>query len=588
MKTYQALWRIICFRPGLYLLTYLSILAVSLGYQVPGLVYREVFNYLSGDAPARFDFWTAIAFLAVAGAVRIVGQYGSFACHIPFMFSTVALTQKNMLAHLFKRPGARALEEAPGEAVNRFRDDVIELQQVPWWLHQLLNSALLAGMALGIMLSIDAFITVTVFAPVTLVVVVAYAASRRIARYREANREATGEVSAFIGEIFGAVQSIKVAGAEGKVVDHFRRLNAARSRAALRDRLLQELFNSMSSNTARLGTGVILLLAGRSMRAGDFTVGDFALFAYYLGIVTDLPQLLGTTVALYKQAGVSLRRIGHLLQDAPAGTLVRHGPVYLGGELPEVPYTPKGESHKLEELRVSGLSYRYPGSDNGIAGIDLQLERGSFTVVTGRIGAGKTTLLQAVQGLLPRDAGEILWNGEKVEDPASFFAPPRSAYTAQLPWLFSAALRENILMGLPEEQIDLPGAMRAAALERDVEELEAGLFTVVGPRGVKLSGGQVQRAAAARMFVRQPELMIFDDLSSALDVETEQLLWQRLLARREATCLVVSHRQPVLQRADRIVVLKEGRVEAVGSLDVLLEECEEMQRLWAGSIGERD
>ena len=103
---------------------------------------------------------------------------------------------------------------------------------------------------------------------------------------------------------------------------------------------------------------------------------------------------------------------------------------------------------------------------------------------------------------------------------------------------------------------------------------------------MKLSGGQVQRTAAARMFVRKPELMIFDDLSSALDAETERLLWDRLFELRDATSLVVSHRRAAYRRADRIVVLREGRVLAQGKLDELLETTEEMRRLWRGDIDE--
>jgi ATP-binding cassette subfamily B protein len=121
-------------------------------------------------------------------------------------------------------------------------------------------------------------------------------------------------------------------------------------------------------------------------------------------------------------------------------------------------------------------------------------------------------------------------------------------------------------------------------MEADVAGLESGLGTLIGTRGVKLSGGQVQRTAATRMLVRDAELLVFDDISSALDVETEQMLWTRLFTGHERTCLVVSHRRAILQRADHIVVLKEGRMEAEGTLRTLLEVSEEMKRLWREDI----
>ncbi len=149
-----------------------------------------------------------------------------------------------------------------------------------------------------------------------------------------------------------------------------------------------------------------------------------------------------------------------------------------------------------------------------------------------------------------------------MDDPATFFVPPRSAYTPQSPRLFSESLRENLLLGVPEEPRALEQALYTAVLERDIKELDQGLDTVIGPKGVKLSGGQSHRAAAARMLLRGADLLVFDDLSGALDVETERVLWERVFARRELTCLVVSHRRAALRRADTIILLRDGVVEA--------------------------
>jgi ATP-binding cassette subfamily B protein len=181
-------------------------------------------------------------------------------------------------------------------------------------------------------------------------------------------------------------------------------------------------------------------------------------------------------------------------------------------------------------------------------------------VLTGPIGSGKSTLLRATLGLAHQAhvTGDVLWNGERLEDRAAFLIPPNAAFLPQVPQLISDSVADNIALGIVDDA-QLTLALQLSAVLADIEEMPDGSRTLIGPRGLRLSGGQRQRVATARALVHSPELVVLDDLSSALDIETELQLWANLSAAR-ITVLAVSHRTVAFERADQVLRLDGGRL----------------------------
>jgi ATP-binding cassette subfamily B protein len=587
MTTWQMLVALVQRTPWLYTLTLLLQFPRRLIRLVPGLVLKALFDYLSSMRTLSWEFWGLIALLIGVALARATLLVGTMAAERLPIQRSITVLRTNILKQLLGQPGATGLPVPTGDAANRLQEDP---KMIAFTLAMIIYTIGVAAetiVALWIMAGINGMLTLVAVLPVFAASWALQLAGGRVAHYRRQGRDATGQAQAALGQFFSAVLTLQVAGAERAVTARFASLGDARRRAALRERLFADgILGLFSSGGASMATGAVLLFGGDALRMGNLSVGDFALFIYYLTLVEDFVSLLIGEVVRYRQTGVALERLQPLLSGAPSSTLAQ-------------PLTeqPAQNSPALREADIAaesgllfvaqGLRYCYPGTRRGIHGIDLTIGHGQLIVVTGRIGSGKTTLLRAAIGLLRPDAGLISWNGVPVDDPPSFFGPGRTAYTPQVPTLFSATLRDNILLGLPPDSAPLHEAVALAALEPDIERLETGLDTPIGPRGVRLSGGQIQRAAAARMLVRSPELLVVDDLSSALDVETENQLWQRL---RDSdgprpACLAVSHRQGLLRRADRILLLDQGVIIAEGTADELLLTSTLFQQLWqAGAV----
>lgn len=579
-STFALAKRLFAYNPALFGVNLLLWGAVNASPALVTLAVSRLFGHLEGAENAVPNAvaaaWAALGWFAFVRASRFGLFYGAFRAWIELWYTLDALIRRNLLGYLLTATGSRRLPDTPAEAVSRFRDDV---DDVAGYTEVWVDGAgflVYTLVAVTLMARVDPLITALVCAPLLLMIVFVQRLSPTIRTYRRRMREATGRVTDFIGETFGAVSAVKLAGREGQMVAHLRSLGETRKDAALRDVLLTELIRGVNTNMVNIAVGLVLLLGAGRVRGEALNVQDFVLFIGLLPRLTGSMGFFGDAIARHRRTGVSFERMHRLLVDAPQDEAVQHRDIHLRGDLPALPAREAAEP--LRELRVQHLSAHHPDG-SGVDDVNFTLRRGEFVVVTGRIGSGKSTLLRAVLGLLPRDGGQVFWNGQEVADPASFFVPPRSAYTAQLPNLFSDSLRDNVLSGADAAR--LPLAVRLARLDSDLAQLPDAEQTQVGARGVKLSGGQVQRTAVARMLAQQADLLVFDDVSSALDARTEAELWDGLFSELDATCLVVSHRRAALTRAHRILVMEGGRVTAEGTLAELLETSAEMRVLWA-------
>jgi ATP-binding cassette subfamily B protein len=576
-------WKMMTYKPGLYLLNCILWALIHVEPLILGLIFKEFFNILSHGEQFTFNMISIVFVTLAYAAGRMLNIYWGAGVDIRHRFTMSALLRRNMFESILNKPGACAIPCSSGEALNCFRDDAETIENSISWTLDFIGNVIFVIVAIVIMLSINVKITLLVFTPLVLVVGIVQLLSTKLKKYREDAREATGIVTGAMGEIFGAVQAIKIAGEEDHVIDYLDELNKIRHKMMIKDTLLTQTLHSIFHNTVSIGTGFILLLAANLMKNGNLTIGELSLFLYYLNFISDFTSFFGGFIANNRQAKVSFSRIADLMQAVSAEEAVSHNPMPLypkKSQNTDEIKVPFDHETRLEKIEVSELSYRYASSGNGINEVNFSIEKGSFTVITGRIGSGKSTLVKVLIGLLPADKGSIKWNGKSIDKPEDFFVAPHCAYTPQVPNLISDSLKNNILFGLSEKYTDLDSSIHFAVLEQDIDELENGLDTLIGPKGVKLSGGQVQRVAVARMFARNSDFLVFDDVSSALDVETENKLWARLNEKRKSTCLVVSNRRSALKLADQIIVMKDGRVYAKGTLEELLGNCDEMQAIW--------
>ena len=214
MKTYQLLWRMIRYRPWLYTAQCLLWALIHFSPLIPGLILQQFFNTLPTSTHLNPVVWLLIALLMATALARACSVLGGALTDIPHRFIMSSLLQRNMLERILERPGARAVPDSPGEAISRFRDDAEQAENAVSWTLDQIGLGLFAITAVIILLTVNVQITLLVFFPLVCVIATARIMNARLEKYRTASRKATGRVTSAIGEIFGTVQAIQVAGAE--------------------------------------------------------------------------------------------------------------------------------------------------------------------------------------------------------------------------------------------------------------------------------------------------------------------------------------------------------------------------------------
>jgi len=349
-----------------------------------------------------------------------------------------------------------------------------------------------------------------------------------------------------------AARTVKLAGATRPVLDHLARLDAVRSDRQRREIAIQVWARS----TPSIASGLLPIAAWALYLNGNLTSAATLIAVSVLGAARWFAWTTASLVSQLPSARVWTRRtvamsgIAEYTADVPGVDLS-------AGTAPAPPTAPRNPLDRLELRHFSAVH------ENGTVGtqdVDLAVDRGQLVLVVGPVGAGKSSLLRALAGIV-HHTGELRWNGHVVDQPEVFLRPNQVGYVAQLPRVLSGTVADNIQLG---HELDAADAVSTAQLEHDLKASGGGLQLLIGHKGTRLSGGQLQRLALARALAPRTELLIADDVSSALDVTTELELW-RALREHGVTVVGSTSKRAALAQADRVVVLIGGKVEDQGT-----------------------
>ena len=369
--------------------------------------------------------------------------------------------------------------------------------------------------------------------------------------------EAEGNLSAALQENLTGVRVVRAFGQQRAEKEKFQRLNAlCRDKNIRLNRLLAGYW-ALSDAIGYSQTAVTLFGGILFCAKGSFTLGMVTMFMTYTSMLTWPLRQMGRILADMGKASVSLKRLKEIL-DAPAET-------------------EPGRALQPDlngDIEFDAVCFGYDTKDDVLKEISFTAHPGETIGILGATGSGKSSLVQLLQRLYTCTSGQIRINGTDINDIDARYLRKHIGIVLQEPFLYTRTIRENIRITCPEaDENTVTEAAEKAAVHTVISEFEKGYDTVVGERGVTLSGGQQQRVAIARMLIRKPSIMIFDDSMSAVDTETDVKIRNALFHERGSHIMfIISHRITTLRCADNILVLDRGRLVQSGTHEKLMRE----------------
>ncbi len=357
-------------------------------------------------------------------------------------------------------------------------------------------------------------------------------------------------------EIISSIKIIKsFVQEEGKFKEFFKE-NEKYLRENINLAYVYGIFQSIIILISGFGVLFLIIFGGRSAILGELSLGDFVAFISYLDLLIWPVMALGWSLNIFQRGSASMLRIEVILKEKND---MKDGNVRIDDKL-------KGN------IKIRNLNYKLNGHEV-LKNIDLEIKAGKFIGFTGKPGSGKSTLLYLISRIFDPPDGTIFLDDIDIKYYRISDLRKNIILLEQEPFIFSATIRENVLLGsqngLREEEIER--ALTLSRFVKDIENFKEGIFTLVGERGVTLSGGQRERLSLARIFLRKPKVLLIDDALSSLDFKTEKEVFENIFREFEnITLIVVSTRIPILMRCDEIYVFEKGEIVERGNHEELI------------------